>query len=81
MKIGDVVRVIGIPENLSEDAPGGEMSMKAVFEHSIGATFPIVDITPEGLVELEVGEAVSVASYLHSIWIEPEFLVPVDISN
>lgn len=74
MKIGDLVRVVGVPENLPDDAPPGEFSVKAVFERSLDSVFPIIDITPHGLVELQVGEAVGVESYLHSIWIEPEFL-------
>jgi hypothetical protein len=81
MKIGDLVRVIGIPEDLSEDAPPGGLSTKAVFEQSMGWVFPIIDITPEGLVELEVGEAVGVEPYLHSIWLEPEFLTAEENSN
>jgi hypothetical protein len=81
MKIGDLVRVIGIPDNLSDDADPGKFSTKAVFERSVGSVYPIIDITTEGLVELQVGEAVGVEPYLHSIWLEPEFLVFAEISN
>ena len=74
MKIGDVVRVIGVPVNLPEPA-------RMVFERSVGRIFSVVDVTPEGLIELEVGEAVGMKPYLHSIWIEPEHLVPAETSN
>lgn len=47
---------------------------KLVFERSVGHTFPIIDITEDGLVELEVGEVMGVSAYMHSIWIEPECL-------
>ncbi len=47
-------------------------------ELSLGRTFAIADITSHGLLELEVGEVVGVASYLHSIWIEPDCVEPAE---
>jgi hypothetical protein len=74
VKPGDVVRVVA----LSPAIPDNPES-KLVFERSVGRTFPIVDITTDGLVELDVGDILSestdpelVAS--HTIWIEPECL-------
>ncbi|MDQ0471613.1 hypothetical protein [Labrys wisconsinensis] len=49
-----------------------------MFELSLGRTFAIADITSHGLLELEVGEVVGVASYLHSIWIEPDCVEPAE---
>ncbi|HJT13453.1 MAG TPA: hypothetical protein VJ790_12620 [Dongiaceae bacterium] len=74
MKPGDLVRVVA----LSPAIPDNPES-KLVFERSVGHTFPIVDITADGLVELDVGDILGestdpelVAS--HTIWIEPECL-------
>ena len=76
MKIGDRVRVIGVPPDLPPHDPMDDPCMRTVFGRSVGKCFPIIDITPAGLIELEVGKAVGVASYLHSIWIEAEFVEP-----
>jgi hypothetical protein len=74
MKPGDLVRVVAISPHIPENAES-----KVVFERSVGHTFPIIDITADGLVELEVGDILGestdpelVAS--HTIWIEPECL-------
>jgi hypothetical protein len=74
MKPGDLVRVVA----LSPAIPDNPES-KLVFERSVGRTFPIIDITSDGLIELEVGDILGestddehVAS--HTIWIEPECL-------
>ena len=82
MKIGDKVRVIGIPEDL----PDNEMQTKQIFELCLGRVFPIEDLKqveglPYELVELLVGEVVGEADYLHSIYIEPEFIELVDTTN
>jgi hypothetical protein len=82
MKIGDKVRVIGIPEGLADN----DMQTKQVFELCLGRIFPIEDFKqvedlPYKLVELFVGEVVGEADYMHSIWVEPEFLEVVDTTN
>jgi hypothetical protein len=69
MKPGDLVRVVALSPHIPDDAES-----KLVFEHSVGRTFPIIDIAADGLVELEVGEVMGVLACLHSIWIEPECL-------
>ena len=69
LKPGDLVCVVTLPVKLPNDA-----ETKVAFERSVGRTFPIVSITVQGHVELEVGEVMGVAPYLHSIWIEPEHL-------
>ena len=82
MKVGDKVRVIGIPEGL----PDNDMQTMQVFEQCLGRIFPIEDIKkvedlPHELVELLVGEVVGEADFMHSIWIEPEFLEVVDTKS
>jgi hypothetical protein len=70
MKVGDLVRVVAVPARLPKDSP----DTKLVFERSVGHIFPIIDITADGQVELEVGEVMGVLACLHSIWIESECL-------
>jgi hypothetical protein len=79
MKIGDLVRVIGLASGLEDDPDG--LPTKTVFERSVGRTFPVVGFDECGYVELEVGAVIGVESYLHSIWIEPEHLEVVEESN
>lgn len=69
MKPGDLVRVVAIPPHLPGSAETG-----LVFERCVGRTFPIIDMTAHGHIEIEVGEVMGVAASLHSIWIEPEYL-------
>jgi len=69
MKIGDRVEVVAVPESL----PSGR-GTQALFEACVGRVFPVVGIE-NGLLELEVGEAVGEESFMHSIWIEPECVV------
>ncbi len=75
MKVGDLVRVIGIPDGL----PDNDMDTKRIFELCVGRVFPVQDLTPVDdleyeLVELHVGEVVGEPHFVHSIWIEPEFI-------
>ena len=66
MKVGDLVRVIGVPERLPDSPETLE-----VFRRCVGRTFPIIDIAAGGLLELEVGEVMGVHPVMHSVWIEP----------
>ena len=68
MKIGDRVEVVAIPEALPED-----METRALFMRCLGRHFPIADLKGR-LVELEVGEVVQEPSYMHSIWIEQDYV-------
>jgi hypothetical protein len=82
MKVGDKVRVIGIPEGL----PDNDIQTKQIFELCLGRIFPIEDLKqvedlPCELVELLVGEVVGEADYMHSIWVESEFLEVVNTAN
>lgn len=76
MKIGEHIKVIGVPDGLDSET-------RSVFELCVGKTFPIVGViaVPETggeLFELHVGEVVGEAKYMHSIWIEREFAASAD---
>ncbi len=73
MKIGDKVRIITIPTDL----PEGEIRTKPLFEMCVGKVFPIVGFRGH-LLDLEIGEADGSASYMESIWIEPEHVRIID---
>lgn len=73
MQIGDKVEVIGIPSAL----PEGQLHTRHLFEMCVGRVFPIVGFQGD-LLELEVGEIVGEAPYIHSIWIEREHLKLAD---
>jgi hypothetical protein len=82
MKVGDKVRVVGIPKSL----PGNDKQTKQIFELCLDRIFLIKDIKqveglPYELVELPVGEVVGEADCMHSIWVEPEFLEKIDATN
>ena len=69
-KVGDMVVIVAVPDPL----PTG-MGTRAVFDACVGHAFSVVGIA-NGLLELEVGNVVGEASYMHSIWIEPRFVRP-----
>ena len=76
MKIGDRVKLIGIPPNTRDE---DDLLTRTVFEKCLGRTFSIADLeTVEGppyqLVELNVGEIPGVPGTMHTIWVEPEYL-------
>ncbi len=76
MKIGDTVRLIGIPPDVHDD---GELQTRTLFEKCLGRTFTIggletVEGLPHKLVRLDVGRVLGVASYLETIWVEPKYL-------
>jgi hypothetical protein len=83
MKIGDEIRILGIPDRLADD---GTMQTKSLFELCLGRVFPIVGIVPVvetggELLELEVGEVLGQLAFAHSIWIESELVELVGSSN
>lgn len=73
MKIGDQVRVVKIPNTLPDD----ELGTKSLFERCLNRTFSIVGLQ-DHLLELEVGAVAGEPGYMHSIWIEREF---VEVAN
>ena len=70
MKIGDRVRIVGIPKGLKDDR---ELKTKTVFTKCLGKVFKVEGFQHE-LVELNVGRVLNKPSYMETIWIEPEFL-------
>jgi hypothetical protein len=85
MKVGDKVRVTRVP-SIKGLRDVEHLPSKTVFERCIGRVFPIIAITPTPengsvLLELHVGEVMDEPAYMHSVWIEPECVELVGISN
>jgi len=77
MKIGDKVKLIGIPPNLKDDE---KLGTRSLFEKCLEKAFPIVAIeSVEGLsqhlVHLDVGHVLGKPEYMESIWVETEYLL------
>ena len=77
MKIGDKVRLIGMPPDIRDDQ---KLQTRQLFEKCMGQTFTIagletVDGLPYAMVRLDVGQVLGKAPYLETIWIEPEYLL------
>ena len=70
MKIGDRVEVVAVPRLL----PSG-MGTRALFDACVGRVCPVEGIDENGLLELHVGEVVGEESYMHSIWIEADYVL------
>jgi hypothetical protein len=80
MKAGDVVKLVGIPPNLS-DAKG--LATRTVFEKCLGQVFVIADVelvegAPTPLARLDVGDVLGQERWRHTIWVEPEYLRCLD---
>ena len=76
MKAGDLVRLIGIPEELP---PEDELKTRALFDQCLGKTFRVVAMKkveglPDPLAQLDVGHIRAKAAAMESIWVEPRFL-------
>ncbi len=76
MRVGDKVRLTGIPPDVHDDE---KLQTRRLFEKCVGQTFTIaglkaVEGLPYQLVQLDVGHIIEKASYLESIWVEPEYL-------
>jgi hypothetical protein len=76
VKIGDRVRLIGIPPNLRDE---DDLHTRTLFEKCLGQTFSIIDLEtvaglPYQLVKLNVGHMVGEPDYMQTIWVEPEYL-------
>ena len=76
MRIGDKVRLTGIPANVRDDE---KMQTRKLFEKCLGQTFTVagldsVEGLPNQLIRLDVGHVIGKVSYLETIWVEPEYL-------
>ena len=69
MKIGEKVRLVGIPDGL-EDYP--DFPTKSTFEKCIGRDFVIAGFNDIGMAEIGI-ESVT-GSVGETIWVEPHFL-------
>jgi hypothetical protein len=75
MNVGDRVRVVALPPSL----PDG-MGTRDLFQRCQNNVFPIVGFQGR-LIQIEVGEILGEPPYMHSIWIEPEFIEVVEVSG
>ena len=76
MKIGDKVRLIGIPPDAHDDE---ELGTRTLFKKCLGRTFTVaaletVENLPYRLVQLDVGHILGQDPCLQTIWVEPEYL-------
>jgi len=76
MKVGDRVKLIGIPPDVTDDH---ELQTRSLFQKCLGQYFVISEIeTVEGLsyplAKLNVGQMVGGSSELHAIWVEERYL-------
>jgi hypothetical protein len=77
LKIGDKVRLIGIPPDIHDDDE--ELRTRSLFEKCLGKTLTVAGLeTVEGLpyelVRLDVGHILGESPGLQRIWVEPHFL-------
>src|SRR6267378_5392754 len=76
MKAGDRVKLIGIPPDAKDDA---ELQTRTLFEKCLGNSFIVgemesVDGLSQQLARLEVGHVLGEPSYMHTIWVEEQYL-------
>jgi hypothetical protein len=76
MKAGDTVRLIGIPRDMRDD---DKMQTRTLFEECLGKTFTVLGMddfegVPFKLAKLDVGHVIGEKSYMHTIWVEEEYL-------
>ncbi len=69
MKIGDLVRVVSVPETVRDS---DRFKTRSALERCLGRIFPVMGINEYGLIQIDIGEAVGKPTYMDSIWIEPE---------
>ena len=76
MKVGDAVKLIGVPPGLRDDA---DLQTKTLFEKCLGRTFEVkaidtIEGLPHPMIELHVGHVDGAEDFTQSIWVEPEYL-------
>ena len=72
MKIGEKVRVARVPDAVLRGKVD-DLNTRRIFELCVGRVFSIAGLS-NGLIELHVGEVVGQPAYIHSIWIEPDYI-------
>lgn len=74
LKIGDKIRVTGIPSDvLSDRYDEEELKTRTVFERCLERVFP-VESFDDNRVELLVGKVMGRPAYEHTIYLEPDFV-------
>lgn len=76
MRVGDTVKIIGVPANVHND---DEFRTRSLFEKCLGKTFTVAGLEavaglPFQLIRLDVGHVLGQPSYMHTICVEPEYL-------
>jgi hypothetical protein len=79
MQIGDQVRLIGIPANLTDDEKFHTLTL---FQKCLSKIFVVkglqeVDGLPYPLIQLDAGHIVGTADCMETIYVEPEYLEPL----
>jgi hypothetical protein len=69
MKVGDIVRLMGIPPDL-EDFP--DLPTKSTFQRCLGNEFTVTAITENGRAELPIGSVTGNKG--EKIYVSPSFL-------
>lgn len=62
--------MVGTPPNLVD---ADDLQTATLFRLCLGKTFPIREML-DGMAALDVGEILGELSYMHTIYVEPEFL-------
>jgi hypothetical protein len=76
MKDGDTVKMIAIPPNLRDEE---DMLTRTLFDKCLGQSFVVVEVEsieglPYPLAKLDVGHIAGKEPWVHTIWVEPEYL-------
>ena len=76
MRIGDKVKLIGIPPDVRDQ---DDMPTRTLFERCVGRVFEVADLeTVEGvpyqLAKLNVGHVLGQPEHMQEIWVEPQYL-------
>jgi hypothetical protein len=76
-KLGDKIRILQVPPMVEQKMPPDVVEL---FRRCVGPVFRIDGIDERGHPELNVAaDGAQAPDYCqHTIWIEPEFVVPVD---
>jgi hypothetical protein len=65
---GDLIRVIKVPDSVKDSE---EFKTRTILELCLGRVFTVMGFH-RGFIQIDVGEVIGKASYLESIWIEPD---------
>lgn len=72
LKVGDRVRLVGLPQNLPDS---NDLPAQSTFEHCLGREFSVAGFNEIGWAELVIESLTG--SVGETIWVEPEYLETV----